>query len=147
MVAGEQENHIGLVEAERFGFASVLVDVEVVDFDGAVGIGLGGETVFLEEAAEFGVGRVGVEGDDDADGTREIFKVGECLGREGETAVVGEIFAPFGVVAREVIEAAEEREHEEGLKHEVERAEPADSAETLERGRHRLRRGSVSLRR
>jgi hypothetical protein len=56
LVAGEQENHVGLVEAERLGFAPVLVDVEVIDFDGAVGIGLGGETYSWRRPRSSGLG-------------------------------------------------------------------------------------------
>ena len=78
-IAGEQENQVGLIEAERFGFAAVLVNIDVVDLDGAVPVGLGGETIFLKQTANFGVGGFGIEGDDNPYGPGEIFDVGERL--------------------------------------------------------------------
>jgi hypothetical protein len=136
-IAAAQEDDVGLVEAEGFGFAAVLIHVEVFDGDLAGGVGVGGVGVFAEEAADLGVVVVVAEGGDDLDGAFEVLDIGEGFGGEGEAAVVGEIEAG-GVVAGEVVEAAEEGEEEQGLEHEVERAEPAGGAEAVE-GRHRIR--------
>ena len=132
-VAAAEEDDVGLVEAEGFGFAAVLIHVEVFDGDLAGGVGVGGVGVFAEETADLGVVVVIAEGGDDLDGAFEVLDIGEGFGGEGEAAVVGEVEAG-GVVAGEEVEAAEEGEKEHGLQPEVEGAEPAGGAEAVEGG-------------
>ena len=122
------------------GVGWALIDVDVLDGDAGVGAGGGDVDVLAEEFSDIAVGLLAVgivglfrEGDDDADGLVELVEVGEGLGGEGVLAETGKIEPP-AVVKSEVVEPAEEAEEEEGLQHEVDRAEPAGGAEAGGKG-------------
>ena len=128
--AADEEHHVRLFEAEGFGFAAVLINVEVFDGDLPGGIGVAGVGVFAEQATDLSVLMVVADGGDDLHRPVELPEVGEGLGREGETAMLGEVAAPVEV-AGEVVQTAEEREEEHGLQHEIDGADPAGGTEAV----------------
>ena len=139
-IAGGDENEVGLVYAVFLGGGAVLVDVNVFNRDGRFGIGGGGLGVVAEKGADIAVGlgdgvvvvAVG-EGDDDFNRGGKFAKVGAGLGRKGVAVVAGEVEAP-GVEGGEVVEPADEDEHEDGLGEQMGGAQPACGAEAGGRG-------------
>jgi hypothetical protein len=54
-VAGDEDQDVGLVDAEFLGAAAVLINVEHLLGDAAGGAILGGVDVFVDQAADLGV--------------------------------------------------------------------------------------------
>ena len=137
VIAGDDDDHVRLVEAEFLGLLAALVDIEVVDVDRALQAVAGGVGVFAEEAGDVavGFGQLGVfavvgERDDDPHGLLEAIEVGFRLGGKGVPVAGGEVEAPR-VVQRDVVQPAKKREEEHRLQEEVDQANPAGGAEAV----------------
>ena len=78
--AAEEKHHVRLLEAEGFGFAAVLINVEVFDGDLPGGMGVAGVGVFAEQATDLSVLMVVSDGGDDLYRPVELPEVREGLG-------------------------------------------------------------------
>ena len=74
----------------------------------------------------------GRQGDNDVDGALQLAQIGDGLGGKGIPPMLAEVEAPV-IVQRKVIEAGEQGEEQDGLEHQVDGAEPAGGAITLNR--------------
>jgi hypothetical protein len=78
--AADEEDHVRLFEAEGFGFAAVLINVEVFNGDLSGGIGVASVGVFAEQATDLSVLMVVSDGGDDLYRPVELPEVREGLG-------------------------------------------------------------------
>ena len=124
---------------------AVLVDVKVIHLNAAVAAGAGvlvgrrGIEVFAEQVLHVVIGLNGLriigggrQGDHDADRSFQSAQIGHGLGGERIPAVLAEVEAPV-VVQREIVEAAEQGQEQNGLEHQIDGAKPAGSTVTLDR--------------
>ena len=114
------------------GAAAVLVEVERLLADLADGAVAGGIHILVDQAAHLRVVVLRGERQDDVHRALQVADEREGFRRERVFPGLGEIEAP-GMVLRDIVQPPEERQEEHGLQEQVQRAEPADGAKTLER--------------
>ena len=130
LVAADEQDDARLVDVVLLELARLLEEIDVLGRDGALGVRLRRVGVLAQETLHLGILELAVIGHDDLHGSGEFVQVRERLGREGEAVVAREVDSR-GMVARDVVEPAHEREHQDRLEHQVEGPQPARGSEAV----------------